>query len=565
MRRLVAAGGDQTLEDERPARSTARLPSPDNGVVLPPRISPNRPVLPKTSYNQTNRMKYFAFARTLRSLCVVLVMALLAPLAFGGDPSPSSVTPSPAEAPATRELTLKECLDEALRNNHRRPASKYAVLMAEAQHRQALAGYWPQISAKGGYERLNDAPNFIFPPSAFSLPAQAISLPPGLSIPVDGPGGTQVGSLKSIPVPAQTINIPAQDVKLMDAGTFATSLQGTWLLYDGGMRKGLGEQSKGLVDIMKEEARRTDLEIVDSVKRFYYGSVLARQIRQVGEDTLARMETTLSLTETMYKEGSGKVKKTDWLDNKVMVETLRAMVALLEKNDEMAQAALANTMGLTWQTSVRAADKSIPFTPFADNLASMVGAAYKFNPDWAKIEAGIRAAEGAVREAKSGYSPKLALTGELHRYWNDYQSGLSTDNNKEGWSVDAGVQIPLFSGFLTKNKVAETRARLAKIKEEQFLLKDGLGLQVKDAFLGLVAAQKSHQATLDAMNAATENRDLNTRAYQSELVETEKVIRAQLMEALMSAQHYKACFDQVALRSQLDLLVGKEILRRFQP
>ena len=34
------------------------------------------------------------------------------------------------------------------------------------------------------------------------------------------------------------------------------------------------------------------------------------------------------------------MKKTDFLDNKVMVETLRAMVALLEKNEEMAQAAL---------------------------------------------------------------------------------------------------------------------------------------------------------------------------------------------------------------------------------
>jgi len=123
----------------------------------------------------------------------------------------------------------------------------------------------------------------------------------------------------------------------------------------------------------------------------------------------------------------------------------------------------------------------------------------------------------------------------------------------------------LFSGFLTKNKVAETRARVAKIKEEQILLKDGLGLQIKDAFLGLAAAQKAYQATLDAMAAATENRDLNTRAYQNELVETEKVIRAQLMEALMSAQHYKARYDHIALQSQLDLLVGTEIIKRFQP
>ena len=66
------------------------------------------------------------------------------------------------------------------------------------------------------------------------------------------------------------------------------------------------------------------------------------------------------------------------------------------------------------------------------------------------------------------------------------------------------------------------------------------------------------------MNAAEENRDLNTRAYQQELVETEKVIRAQLMEALMTAQHYKVRYDHVALQSQLNLLVGTEVLRRVE-
>ena len=276
------------------------------------------------------------------------------------------------------------------------------------------------------------------------------------------------------------------------------------------------------------------------------------------------MEATLNLTETMYKEGGGKVKKTDWLDNKVMVESLRSMVALLEKNQLMAQAALANTMGLPWHSSAQPADREMPFAPFADRLDGLVSAAYQFNPDWNKVEAGIRAAEGAVRTAKSGFYPKLAVTGELHKWWNDYSAGMATDRNKEGWTAGVGVEIPLFSGFLTKNKVAETRARVAKIKEEQFLLKEGIGLQIKDTFLGLSAAEKSYQATLDAMKASVENRDLNTRAYQNELVETEKVIRAQLMEALMSAQHYKARYDHIALQSQLNLIVGTEVLKKLE-
>jgi outer membrane protein len=520
------------------------------------------------------KKKHRLSRHTLGCACVAAMIGFS--VAAGGN----TVTNNPPAARSgeqmVSELPLNECLATALRTSHRRPASQFAAAMAEAQHRQAMAGYWPQISAKAGYQRMDEAPDFLFPATRMGVPAQTISVPAGSALitvpaqminPLAPPGATVQLPVstpaQSISVAAQQFPVPAQDVKLMDPDNYFASLNATWLLYDGGMRKGFREQSQGQVDMMKQESRRTDLEITDSVTRMYYGAVLAAQLHQVGNDTLARMEATLNLTETMYKEGSGKVKKTDWLDNKVMVETLRSMVALLEKNELMAQAALANTMGLSWQESVKPADKEMPYTPYGGNLENLVGDAYQFSPDWNKVEAGLRAAAGAVRTAQSDYYPKIALTGELHQWWNSYGAGMATDVNKQGWTVGAGVEIPLFSGFLTKNKVAEMRARVDKIKEEQILLKEGLGLQIKDAFLGLSAAEKAYQATLDAMNAATENRDLNTRAYENELVETEKVIRAQLMEALMQAQHYKARYDHIALQSQINLLVGTAVTKQF--
>jgi len=300
---------------------------------------------------------------------------------------------------------------------------------------------------------LDERPNFIFPARAFPVPAQNFTIPFGGSLPITIPG---IGTipLSTFQIPEQTITVPAQEVILQDRDSAYGSLGATWLLYDGGMRKGYREQGKGLVDLRKEEARRTDLEIADSVKRFYYGSVLAAQVHHVGKETLARMEATLNLTETMYKEGSGRVKKTDWLETKVVVESLRSMVALLEKNEAMAQAALANTIGLSWNAVVKPADK--------------------------------------------------------------------------------------------------------------FLLKEGIALQIKDAFLSLNTAQKGHDATREAMNAAIESRDLNTRAYQNDLVDTEKVIRAQIMEALMSATHYKTRYDHLALQSQITLLVGTELIKRIE-
>jgi outer membrane protein TolC len=459
------------------------------------------------------------------------------------------------------------------------------VAAAEAQHGQAMSGYWPHVGLKAGYTRLDQSPNFVFPASNMYVPAQTINVPsssiqtPGMmmTIPANAFGPGFPPQDVQFPVPPQTVNVPAQafevpaqqfpipeqDIKLMDKNSWFTSLNAQWLLWDGGMRKGIREQAQAGIDAAREELRRTDLEIVDSVKRLYHGAVVAHQVRRVGEDTLARMEATLSLTETMYKEGAGRVKKTDYLDNKVMVETLRSAVALLEKNESMAQAALAYTIGFAWNESVSPAAKEIPFEPTRLDLEELVSEAYEFSPDWKRLEAGIRAAEGAEREAKSAYYPKLALTGELHKWWNDYGAGLATEVNKQGWMVGVGVELPIFNGFQTREKVREARGRLGKLREERFLLQEGIGLQVRTIVLGLVASQKQYQATLDAMTSATENRKLNTRAYQNELVETGDVIRAQLVEALMSAQHYKTLFDHAELRSKLNLVVGQEVSRRL--
>jgi outer membrane protein TolC len=447
--------------------------------------------------------------------------------------------------------------------------------MAEAQHRQALAGYWPQVSAKAGLLRTDEPMNFVFPASAFYIPPQTVAVPGGstsVTIPANafGPGFPPTAVQMPVSFPdqsvtssAQVLPVPAQSIKLADPRIETIGVNAAWLLFDGGMRRGYREQAQGAIAAARADERRTSLEVTDSVVRLYFGAVLARQVHQLGKDTLIRMEATLSLTETLYKEGSGQVNKTDYLDNKVMVETVRSMVAELEKNELASQAALAYTMGLPWNADVRPSAEEVPFRPYAGDLGQLVATAYEFSPDWAKLEAGLRALEGAVGTAKSGYYPKVALTGELHRWWNGFQTGMATPENKAGWSVGVGAEIPIFDGFLTRSKVAEAQARLNKLKAEKLLLREGIGLQVRDLFLSLGAAGKTYQAATDAMTAARENRDLTTRAYQSGLIETEKVIRAQMIEALMSAQYYRARYDHLALESQINTIVGKEIAGRI--
>ena len=279
-------------------------------------------------------------------------------------------------------LDIDTCLDISLKNNRRRPASKFALEVAEAQHRQALSAYWPKMSLKSLYSQLDQDPNFIFPARTIPVPAQTATIPAnsfGAGIP---PAPVPVTT------PASQFNVPLQNVKLFDKRNLLTSLNLTYPLYTGGLRGAKVDQAEKGIEVAKQEVRRTELQIIYDTKKMYYSAVLAEKVLQIAKDSLGRLETTLQFTENLYKAGSGKVKKTDYLKNKAIVESTRSMVALLENNAKLAKAGLVNTMGLDWQTTIALTAHEIPYTHFKGDLSNLVSTSYQFNPDWAKLKAG---------------------------------------------------------------------------------------------------------------------------------------------------------------------------------
>jgi outer membrane protein len=480
------------------------------------------------------------------SLLMGMLLATTSPL-FAAD---NGQTAGP-DGQRLNPLALKDCLDIALGKSHYRGVSRFSLEIAEAQHRQALSGHWPQISNRAAYSIMDEDPNFVFPAKSFQMPASTVI------------ASTPMGDIP-ISVPASTYKIPEQKVKLMDKKNFYTTLSATIPLYTGGQVSAIVKQTEQGIKAAKEEARRTDLQITHDVTRYYYGTVLARELVQIARDSLARMEVTLELTEKLYTQGSGRVKKTDYLRNKTVVEWLRSTLKELEGREQLAKAALTNAMGFHWDAPVEPSAREIPFTSAKAELKDLVSEAYLFNPDWATLDAGLMAAEAKIKEAGSGHLPKIGLFGNFTHIENSYDQGIVSKENTNSWNVGIGIEIPLFNGLRTVNEVREMRARLGKLKEQQVLLKEGIALQVKHVFIQMMSAQEQKSSTEAAALSAEENRALNERAYQEELVETKDVIEAQLIESLMKAQYQKSLYDNVEARASLAFIVGREITEMIQ-
>jgi hypothetical protein len=92
-------------------------------------------------------------------------------------------------------VNLEKCLNIALENNRQRRVSQSAIEIAEAQHKQALSAYWPQLKLEVSATRMDEDMNFIFPQETssygidmglgpmFALPLTRFSIPWSSSIP----------------------------------------------------------------------------------------------------------------------------------------------------------------------------------------------------------------------------------------------------------------------------------------------------------------------------------------------------------------------------------------------
>lgn len=437
-------------------------------------------------------------------------------------------------------LTLDQCIEIALERNQQMRISRLGIETAEAQFKQALSAYWPQLSFETAYTQFDEDINFIFPQETSRYTISGIA-----------------------PVPLETnVTVPEKEIKVMDRDNFVSRLQMTYPLYTRGLRGALQRQGRAGIDAARQAHRRSELQVIHDVQRFYFGAILANRLAKVGDEVLARLETTVELTEMLYRAGSSSVNKRDYLRSKVFLESVRSIVTLMRSNVELANAALANTMGYEWDQNITLAQDQIPFEPVSLNLDRMVADAYQFNPDWKQLEAAVNAYDAKLDEEKSMRFPKIGINGTLWRWDNQMDnSGMSTDQNEQGYAVGIGLRIPIFSGFLTTNKIRAARSRLGAMKARQILLKGGLALQVKHAFLELSHAQKVHASTAAAALAATDHRDLTERAYRQELVGADDVIESQIMEALTRARAEQARFSHAVSRIKLSFLVGKQLDR----
>ena len=470
-----------------------------------------------------------------RIVFTILLISLLNPTT--SCPQQIQLVDTAAQSQA-KVLSLNDCIKIALENNHKIKASEQGVNIADARKKQAESGYWPQLSAKAAYTLMDQDPLFILPGFKINLPSI---------------------SFLGMDVNIGNFNVPQQNVKLMDKQNINAGVELTYPIYTGGKVQALNTEAENGIEIAKQDFRKNNLQVEYDVKRFFYAAVLAKKIYKISTEALERLEMTLSLTENMYKNGSGKTTKLDYLKNKVIVDQVRTIVNEFKKNVGLSKDALAFTLGT--HNKFEVPDVEIPFNNDSLKIEMLLKKAYNNNPEYAQANAAELVFKAKTEEAFSGYLPNIALIGSFNQNFNSYKYGVVNKENSTMWMIGVGAEIPIFNGFRTANEVGEAEARLKELIENKNLLHDAIALQIKAAFSKVETSSENVKNTLEAKTTAAENRSLNERAFKQEMAEAKDLIEAQIMESLMNIQYQKALYDHLEAESNLELLTGSNFIK----
>ena len=160
----------------------------------------------------------------------------------------------------------------------------------------------------------------------------------------------------------------------------------------------------------------------------------------------------------------GTKPKFDVTKAEVDLSNARLNLLRAENAFRLAQVALNNAIGLPEAPEYEIAEQ-LSFQRVEVDLEETLRKAYDRRPDLQSILVRKRSQEQSIELARKGYYP--SLSGNASYGWGGSGGDFPLD---QGWSVGAQLNIPLFTGYLTKYQIDEARANLEVLAANEALL-----------------------------------------------------------------------------------------------
>jgi len=122
--------------------------------------------------------------------------------------------------------------------------------------------------------------------------------------------------------------------------------------------------------------------------------------------------------------------------------------------------------------------------------------------------------------------------------------------------VQLSLNIPIFDGFKTTNRVEETLHNYNSVKAQEEDRKQQVALEVEQSYLNMINTQERIKATQAAARAAKENLDLANGRYQVGVGSIIEATDAQALYTDAETSYVRTLYDYKIAEAQLQRAMG---------
>ncbi len=439
-----------------------------------------------------------------RPVLVAVCVLAAAQMSYAGQTS--GVSGAQAFIKQGETLSLERCIEIALKNQPNVIAAVNNAVASRSRVGQAQSAYYPQINATAAYSRI--------------APVVSRVTVSGLST-FSGAGPSSFDQY----IASATLN---QNI------------------YDFGKTPAQIRVQKDNLESTTADYENAQSQVAFNVKQAYYAVLVAQKQLDVAGETVKQLEQHLEQARGFYEVGTKP--KFDVTTAEVNLSNGRVNLIVAGNNLKIDIVNLNNAMGLPDAPDYSIED-SLTFQKYEVTLDEVLRKAYVARPDLKSSAAKTRSAEESVTVARTGYYP--ALTGNAKYGWSGDSFPLDSS-----WSAGVALNVPIFSGFLTKYQVEEAKANLNVAKANEDLIRQTVFSDVKQAYLNLKAAGDSVPASELAVKQAAENLDLANGRYTTGVGNPIEVTDAQVAYTNARGTYIKALGDYRTARAALEKAMG---------
>ncbi len=424
------------------------------------------------------------------------------------------------EAVPLDSLTMKDCVEMALRNNTDILNARYNVDIQDVTLQSAKGALLPTINSNYGASK------------SISGPASGQVIDPSTQQLVTSTGQSRTSGGQSV---GTSFNMP-----IYNAATLSNI-----------------SANRALLRSTEQTFETQKLTTVQTVKQQFFLVLQAEKQLDLSKESVRTADESLRRAQTMYEIGSAPVS--DVLTARSNLESRKVTVITQQNAVDIARSNLAFTLGLDFNQSIRLKEDTLTVKPLGFTYEQALRRALDRRPDLKARKFGLEQTRKQLEGAKAGVRrPTVGLSASYGWVTANTPFRGIEDLFLQNYSYNFGlnIQMPIFNAMSTENTIRQRKLQYAQSLEQLHRAERQVQLNVKQALLNLDRYRQQIDAQDQAVKAAEE--DFRTAEERYNFGSGTILERLQAQERLFSAknQYINAIYDYQTALANLEAAVG---------